>query len=306
MTIEAPAVGERTEARRPSFVGILRGELFKISRQRATWVMGIVLACFLIGPQVLIAALHNPHLKQQVSAAPLQFLYTLMGIDAAVLRIFSGTFLILLTARLIGMEYSGGTIRVLLARGVGRLELLGAKLLAVALVALGILAAGLLLEGLLNLVVLQAVMGNLDALSLLNGAFWADTWTVTLTVAISMAVSILMAAAVTVVTRSLAAGLAIGASFFAADNIGVIFFYLASQLTGSDFWTVATGDLLGPNLNVMQGAVLPARAQAAAAQVLTPPLVPVTGGHTLLVAAFWSALFVALAVGLTWKRDVTE
>jgi len=306
VTIEAPAVGRSAQASQPSFVGLLRGELFKISRQRATWVLAAVLLCILIAPQLIIATLHSPAVKQLVEATPLQFLYIMAGIDAQVLRIFSGTFLILVTARLIGMEYSAGTIRVLLGRGVGRLQLLGAKLLALALIALGALVGGLAIELLFNLLALHSVAGNFDALTNLNGAFWADGWLLTLTIAISMAVTILMAAAVTVLTRSLAAGLAIGVSFFAADNIGLIFFFLAAQLTGSTFWTQATGDLLGPNLNVMAQAILPARAQAGEAPVLTPPLVPVTGGHTLLVTALWTALFIALAAGLTWRRDVTE
>src|SRR2546429_1109115 len=64
----------------------------------------------------------------------------------AILRAFGGIFLIILTARVIGLEYQLGTIRILLARGVGRLQLLLVKLLTIVLVALLILVVGLLLN----------------------------------------------------------------------------------------------------------------------------------------------------------------
>lgn len=302
------AVAAHGAETRPTFAGLVRGELFKMSRQRATWVLGIVLLLIVLAPFGILMTIPSPNLKTQIALAPLAFLYTLMGSNLLVFRVFVGTFLIITTARLIGMEYSGGTIRVLLGRGVGRLELLGAKLLALALLATGLLLGAMVIDLVFNTLALRVIAGNLDALKALNSGFWQDTAVSIGTVVISMAVTILMAAAMTAVTRSLAAGLAIGISFFAADNIGTIFFFLAYRLTGSTFWLLATGDLLGPNLNAMPAAVLPARSSAAAGLpgAMPPPLTPVTGGHTLLVTAVWAAAFIAAMVVMTWKRDVTE
>jgi ABC-2 type transport system permease protein len=305
----AHAVTESLGAsRRPSFAGLVRGELFKISRQRATWVLAAVLLLIVLAPYGILMTIPNPNLKTQIAMAPLSFLYTLMGSGLLVFRAFVGTFLIITTARLIGMEYSGGTIRVLLGRGVGRLQLLGAKLLALAILATGLLLCGLLIDLVFNTLALRVIVGNLDAFKALNSGFWQDTAVSIGTVAISMAVTILMGAAVTAVTRSLAAGLAIGMGFFAADNIGTIFFVLAYRLTGSSFWLLATGDLLGPNLNAMPAAVLPVRSAATAGLpgAMPPPLTPVTGAHTLLVTAAWAAAFVVAMAAMTWKRDVTE
>ena len=64
--------------------------------------------------------------------------------------------------------------------------------------------------------------------------------------------------------------------------------------------------MLGPNLDVMGALVLPLRAAAVGDVTFTPPLVPVTGGHTLLVTAVWAAVFFIVAVVLTWRRDVQE
>jgi ABC-2 type transport system permease protein len=292
----------RTE--RPALLDVLNGELFKIARQRTTWLMGLVLAGLIVGTYGL--SLTIPNLKQDIYLGELHVMYRLMTTSLLVLRVFSGTLLILLTARLIGMEYSGGTIRVLLSRGVGRLQLLGAKLAAVGLVALGILVAGFLLNCLLTCLFLLVVEGNLDALSSLDSQFWADTWLYLVTIVISMAASILMAAAVTIVARSLVFGLAAGISFFAVDNIGLIFFRLAYLVTHSDFWLNVTAIFLGPNLNAMPGALLPADAGIQQVRALPEPWVPVDAAHALVVTLAWTLAFAATAVLLTWRRDVTE
>lgn len=301
----APATRTRSEAA-PSFAGIVRGELFKISRQWATWIMAALMLAVMAIPYIVLMA--SSSVKANLQRAPLQTMYETAGGNFLVLRVFSGLILIVLTTRLIGMEYSGGTIRVILSRGVGRLQLLFAKLLTISLIAAAILIVGLVVNALLTVLTVGAMAGNLSPLQSLDGNFWADMSVYVATIAISMAATILMAAAVTVITRSLAGGLAIGMSWFPADNIGLIFFILAFRLTHGSFWTVVTGDFLGPNLNSMPGAVLPARAQAAAAAADSTftTLTPVTGAHTLLVTGIYCAVFAAVAIVLTWKRDVKE
>ena len=83
-------------------------------------------------------------------------------------RVFTGFFLLILTARMIGQEYQLGTIRVLLARGVGRLQLLFAKLLTMAIIALILLIVGLALNYLLTLILVAGVTGNLHAFSAID------------------------------------------------------------------------------------------------------------------------------------------
>lgn len=299
----ATRAGVAKRPQRPAFFDVLDGELFKISRQWTTWIFALGIYVMMTGGYVV--ALTTPLLKTGLDLVPLAVLYQMMTNGLLVVRVFGGTFLIILTARLIGMEYSGGTIRVLLGRGVGRLQLLGAKLLAVSLVALAILVVGVLYNGILACALLLVVRGNLSALSALDGPFWADTWLYIVSIVISMGATILMAAAVTAIARSFAAGLAAGLSFFAADNIGLIFFLLANRVTNSDFWLKITGLLLGPNLNEMPKALLPGVPENAT-RALQGPLTYVDGQHTLLVTAVWSVAFLAAAVALTWRRDVTE
>ncbi|MEO7002593.1 MAG: ABC transporter permease [Ktedonobacterales bacterium] len=299
----APATSARTL--RPSFIGLVRGELLKLSRQWSLYIMLVLLAGLICLPFLLFT--QRSGYKVELQNAPLQILYRGLGSGMLVLRVFSGVILAILTARLIGMEYSGGTIRVTLARGVGRLQFLYAKLAAMALVALGMLIGGaalmLLVTGFTSLITL----GNFSAFNAANADFWTDAWTYTSIVALSMGVTILMATAVTVIGRSLAFGVAVSAVFFAADNIGTVFFLLAYLLTKNNFWTLATGDLLGPNINSMAGLFLPQRAASAVFIGAFPtPLVPVTGQHTLIITGVWTVIFVAVALVLTWRRDVKE
>ncbi len=288
----------------PSFIGIVRGELLKIGRQWTTWLMALVVAGFLTLPFLVFAILNNT--KERVTSDPETFRYGAVGTEATMLKVFGGALLIIVTARLIGMEYSSGTIRVLLARGVGRVQLLFGKLTAVTLVALALSILGTVYALLLEALLLAIKVGRLDILTSAPSTFWQDSGVLYLTVLISFGAAILMAAAVAVVGRSLAFGLTAGIVWFPAENFAVLFLLIASRLTGSDFWALVSGDLLGPNLNVMQMNVLPLRAAEAGSFTFTPPAVPVTGGHTLLVTAIWSAIFFVVAVVLTWRRDVKE
>lgn len=306
MTIREPAPADMRQPseERVRFAGIVNGELLKVSRQWTTWGMLWLLAGAVCLPYLV--SLARADLKTSIATQPLQSLYFDMAAALFVLRVFSGVMLIVLTARLIGMEYAGGTIRVLLARGVGRTQLLAAKLLAVGAVALALLAGGIALNALLIVLIVGAETGSLHAFAALDTGFWQDAAVYVGTVALSMGVTILMAAAVTVVTRSLAAGLSAALGWFAADNLGLIFFLAGAALTKSDLWLKATTLLLGPNLNAMAGAMLPVRSGAQTFSAINAPLAPVDGAHTLLVAALYTLAFVAAAFLLIWRRDVQE
>jgi ABC-type transport system involved in multi-copper enzyme maturation permease subunit len=303
-------------AARPTFPGVLRGELFKVARQRLNWVMilGVTAITLLVFPFPLT----NAGVRQELQHQPQTFLYQFMGITLSVQRIFVGVFLLVATARMVGLDYQQGTIRVLLARGVGRLQLLGAKLLAMTIAALVIFAWGLLLNAVGGVAIVVAGTGTFQGVAALTGRFWAATGIYILTVLMSMGVSILLAASVTIVTRSLAFGLAGALSWFAADNIGVLFIVLISRFTQSALWPDLTGYLLGPELNLMPVVVVPALARTMvtptgvvsapmpALSIGIPPLVTYDGRHVVVVALVYGVIFAAAAALVIWRRDVLE
>jgi len=287
---------------KPSFFGILGGELFKISRQWIVWVMLVLLAGVIALPYII--TLTVPDVKATIDHTPLLFLTNRMMQNLAILRVFIGIFLLVLTAFVIGLEYQLGTIRILLARGVGRLQLLTAKLLAVVIIALGVFIVSLLYNILLMSSLLLIMVGNLNAYNLITPDFWSLAQQYTLTVLISMGVTILMASAVSVLGRSLTFGLSLALAWFAVDNIGTIFLYLGYRLTHSDFWLNVTAYLLGPILNVMPKALITSK--TAISTIGAQPYVTVDGAHTLWVTLVYAVIFALVAIVLTWRRDVKE
>lgn len=288
---------------KPSFAGILGGEIFKITRQWTTWIMLVLLLGIIVLPYIVVST--APNTATNLRNSPLNFFYNEMEISLSVLRVFIGIFLLILTARVFGLEYQLGTIRVLLARGVGRLQLLFAKLLALVIVALILFAGGVLLDGIMACGLVAILMGNLHALNVLTSTFWSNTWLYVLSVLISMGANILLATALTIIGRSLSFGLGAALGWYPADTLGsFIFLTLAYRITHSDFWLNISAYLLGPNLNAMAAALLPA--QLKANSIGPTPLVPVDGTHTLLVTLGYAVVSAVVAVVLTWKRDVKE
>jgi ABC-2 type transport system permease protein len=318
-TISATAgasAGVARRAARPSFPGMYGGELFKIAHLRVTWIMAVLFAGLIAAPQLIFLA--APRSKDLIHADPFGLLNTMMEVDLSLVRIFAGVFLLILAAYVVGLEYQQGTIRVLLGRGVARLQLLGAKGLALLSVAVALLVGGLLIEAMMGLIVVASLAGNLNPLQSLTSQFWSDAWLYLVSVMISMGVTLLLAVAVTVVGRSLAFGLGVGLGWFAADNLGVVVMFLAYRFTGNDFWRQITGYFLGPILNNLPAVLVPARVMTvqtekglvtmlrSADTVGAAPLANIDATHSLVVIGIYAAVFAAVAIALTWRRDVLE
>jgi ABC-2 type transport system permease protein len=315
----APAVGAGVTAEsgaKPSFLGTLGGEFLKISRMRIFWVMAALFACVIVGPQIVFIT--RSTIKAQLISSPFNTMYLLMEVDLSLLRIFGGIFILILAAFVVGLEYQQGTIRILLGRGVGRLQLLGAKTLALVVVAAGVLIAGLAIEMALDYALIVAVVGNANPITGLSSQFWTDARLYLLTVVISMGATLLLGVAVSVVGRSLSFGLGVGMSWFAADNLGVFIMLLVYQFTQADFWRNITGYFLGPILNTLPQYLIAPRTMLVqtekglqmmsrpASTVGSPPLVNISAQQALWVIAGYCAIFAVVSIVLTWRRDVLE
>jgi ABC-type transport system involved in multi-copper enzyme maturation permease subunit len=296
---------------KPRFFGTVRGEFFKIGRQWTNWIMLVLLLGVIVLPYII--EMTAPNVKTNIQTNPLHFFYDALSIGLSISRVFTGIFLLILTARTFGLEYQLGTIRVLLSRGVGRLHLLFAKLLTVVMIALGLLVSCLLLNYLLTVILVVVTTGNLNAFNALTPAFWSDARIYVLTILINMGVTILLATAAAVVGRSVTFGLSAAIIFFPIDNIATIVMTLAFRITHNDFWLSSTAFFLGPNLNVMAPALTSNRVESIGATPLyfVDPAgqahgILVDGTHTIVVALVYAAIFAVTAIVLTWKRDVKE
>src|SRR6266699_7152669 len=296
---------------KPSFFGMVRGEFFKIGRQWTNLIMLVLLLGVIVLP--FIIEMTAPNVKTNIQTNPLHFFYNTLSVGLSILRVFTGIFLLILAARTIGLEYQLGTIRVLLSRGVGRLQLLFAKLLAVALIALGLLVFGLLLNYLLTVILVAGLTGNLNSFSALNAVFWSDARIYVLSIILNMGVTILLATAAAVVGRSVTFGLSAAIIFFPIDNIATLMMTLAYRVTLNDFWLSITAYFLGPNLNVIAPALTSNRVESIGATPLyfvdqagQAHGILVDGTHTVVVALVYAMIFAVVAIVLTWKRDVKE
>jgi ABC-2 type transport system permease protein len=288
-------------APRPSFLGSVGSEILKLRRQGMVWAM-LGLALFFFA--MLTAALTQAgNVRSVLEHSPSTYLFNLYDAYTAVFDSGSGIFLLIVTARLVGMEYSAGTVRVLLARGAGRLRLLLAKLATLSLLGLTLLAGFLALVSAVIYLTVVAWEGSFGKITSVPGVAWRDLGIVVLIMLTSMGVCILIGITAATLGRSLAFGVGAALVVFPIDNIGTVLLRLLNLLTGWHVWLDASTYLLGPNLNALP--VLMEKDHIAHAAFATP-LVPVDATHAWLVIAAWSVGLLALSVVLTWRRDVLQ
>lgn len=300
--VTSEAERARLRASTPSFFGIIRGELLKMSRRWSTWIPLLLVILFICAGTLV--RLIDSELKQTITMDQLGFMYREMENGLAFVRVFTGLYFLVLAAYVIGLEYQMGTVRVLVARGVGKLTLLAAKVTSLLIVALLVIIGCILLTAALICMLLLVKVGNLDALKTLTSQFWSDTGLYILTVLISTVVTILLGTMFSVLGRSLTIGLSASLAWFPVDNVGAQFFRLGYLITKNDFWKNVTAYFLGPNLNAMASQVLPAKLQVY--PVVITPLVKVDGAHTLWVALVYGLIFLIVAIVLTASRDIKE
>src|SRR3982074_2074586 len=158
--------------RRPSFFGSVRGEALKISGQLSFWLM--LAGSLVLLAVVMLAPPSASTIQALLKTNPTAFAYGARDIFGTVFQIGSGIFLLIVGSRLFAMEYSSGTIRIVYARGTGRLRLLLAKILILAFIGVVLLVGYSLLAGAALAVFVNAGSGSLAPLQHLPNEFWQD------------------------------------------------------------------------------------------------------------------------------------
>jgi ABC-type transport system involved in multi-copper enzyme maturation permease subunit len=288
-------------ALRPSFFGEVRGETLKLRRQLSFWLV-LAGGCLLLGVVVLaISGATNNNLRTVPATV---WAYNMLTAFGTIFQIGSGIFLLLFGSRLIGMEYSSGTIRILYARGAGRLRLLLAKIFTLCIVAVCLLAGYALIVGSILAGMIVAQTGSLDAAQNMSSEFWGDLGRWTLVQGISMGMAILIAAAAAGLGRSLAFAIAASLAFYPADNFLNILEILAVRATGHDQpWVAISQYQLGTNLNILLTLIEPHHLTRPA---FAQPLAPVDATHAAVVIGVFALAFALIALYRTLRPDVLE
>lgn len=288
--------------KRPSFFGAVRGEAIKVSRQLSFWLM-LVAGFVLVG--ITVAAFSTiGNLPDTARTDPSGFARQMFDVYGTIFQIGSGIVLLIVGSRLIAMEYSSGTVRIAYARGVGRLQLLLAKMVLLAIIGVGLLVGWLLVVSSTVAALYANLSGGLAGLDKIDTGLQQDFGYWLLAQGISMGVVILLAAAMAGLGRSLAFAMAASLAFFPVDNFLVGIMALTARATRHDSpWRNITEYLLGPNLNSLVKLIEPDHGSPIA---FAPPLNPIDGHHALLVIGAWAVLFAVIAIGRAVRPDVLE
>jgi len=276
--------------------------MLKLSRQLSFW-LALGAALLLLGV-VVLAISGASNLKANLLADPTAWGYNQLEAFGTVFQIGSAIFLLVFGSRLLGMEYSSGTIRILYARGTGRLQLLLAQLFTLAVVGVLLFAGFLLLVGTILALMILSLTGSLDSVQQISNVFWADLGRWAMVQGISIGLAILIAAAAVGVGRSLAFGIAVSFAFYPVDNFLTILEILGIRATGhTQPWTAISQYQLSPNLNVLLNLLEPGHH---ARPAFASPLAPVDATHALAVIAAFALAFALIAVVRATRPDVLE
>jgi ABC-2 type transport system permease protein len=288
-------------ALRPRTTGIFRAEALKLRRQRSLWVM--VAGAFVLLAVVVLASTTAPSFKDDLKSDPSRYVNDVVQVYGTVFQIGSGIFLLVVASRLLAMEYSAGTIRVLYARGAGRLQLLLTKMAALFVLGLVLLAGFLVVVAVIALLTVEAWSGSTAPLTQVSVTEWQNVARAVAFYVANLGILVLVAAAAAGLGRSLSFAIPAAMVLFPADNFLTVICNLVARVTGHPHpWTDITQWLLGPNLNYVLTVWETTRPRPAFAV----PLVPVDLTHVTLVISGWAVLLAAIAVVRAVRPDVLE
>ena len=241
--------------------------------------------------------------RHTLEKTPSSFMFSMYDAYLAIFDVGSGIFLLIVSARLVGMEYSSGTIRVLLARGAGRVRLLLAKLAALALVGIILLAGFMVLAAAALYATVVRWEGSFEKVSSLPGTVWHDLGVNVLVALASMGAAILIGTAAAALGRSLAFGIGAALVLYPANNLMTATLPIFKALTGRDFWLQASAYLLGPNLDILPVVM---QTDHVARPAFATPLVKVDATHAWLVVGAWALTLAVAAIWVSRRRDVLQ
>jgi ABC-type transport system involved in multi-copper enzyme maturation permease subunit len=273
---------------------MVRGELRKLALQRANWLLaGVAVVVAAVAGLILSTSSGIWHAEAAYRASidtdPAYWVHGIVVVGAMIVRVVEGALLLFASARLVGTEYTAGTIRVVIARGVRPVRLLVAKMAALAGFALAVTAAFLVAAAVFGLTMARVQGGSpLRLVASMPASAWNDVLVHVVAILVSAAVCVAIGVAGGAVTRSLPLAMVVAVAFFPLDNF----------VAGSRPYNVYQ---LGPNLNV-----LPETLGHMRESIFSRPADPVDATHSLVVIGVYCAALLGAALVSTWRRETVE
>jgi ABC-2 type transport system permease protein len=266
---------------------LLRSELFRLSRR---WMPRVLILVVVLGVVGVYAILWLTLATQDASDTEgLDEDLALAGAHSVGLSItsfFVSILAVIIGASLIGTEYGWGTIRALLPRARSRLGLLAAKISALVIFDVVMIVAGFLAALVMSGLIASAEDLNND----LGGSFLTDSvLAIGRTVYVTLPYTAL-AFFVAVLTRSNAAGIAIGLAVLLTESIVLA---ILTEITDLFDW-------LGDILFSENSAAITDLNDGSRSDDLANPWT------AAVILGLWIAGFVAAAIVIFQRRDVTS
>ena len=221
---------------------------------------------------------------------------------------FLGTILLcILAGAVIGNEYSFGTQRLALSRGVSRAQLIVAQVAALALLALIVTGAMLLLGTLFGVTVGPLVGGVIPNIPL---AGWGQLLLYWLVVSLNLLAYALIALLFGTLGRSTAVGIAGSLGYIIFELIvAPILLALAVGFQGGSVGTTAEvvhHALLGPNLSALINGVTQSPLSLGGSSASDLGISPIPAAQGLFISLLYCVTLVGLSYWLVRARDVTH
>lgn len=288
------------------FARLVRWELFLAWRRRA---MMITLGSLLLVGYLLIvlfqyAVFITSGVDGQASGAQGENLTFpgALSVGGGYVSYVGVVLFVVLAGALIGSEYSYSTLRLSLARGVGRGRLLAAQVVALALMALGLTALMLILSGLIGL--LGTATGFSQTNTTLSAALVGELIAYWLALAFNIFAYALIALWIGTLSRSVAGAIAGPLVFIVvevvASEILTGIAVVSERSTLINIVAHIPQYLLGANV----GALITLTGDDPYA--LTSGQAAVSLPHALVVSAVYCALFIGISYLALAHRDIVE
>jgi ABC-type transport system involved in multi-copper enzyme maturation permease subunit len=224
-------------------IAVLQGELFRLRKRAQTWIMPVLASMFIlayygIGYTQYRSGSEADRLDMRQSV---QQLSSIFENGMQVWRIVALVMIVVVASGLIGSEYGWNTLRPLVARSASRTDLLSAKWIVVGLYSVFMVVVGVLVSIAASAVVSTAMDANVS----LPVMVWDDMVLGTARWVVATLPYAAIAFAAALLTRSNAAGIAIGIGVNFAE---LLLFGILSNVS-SRFTTIME---YGINWNVQQ------------------------------------------------------
>jgi ABC-type transport system involved in multi-copper enzyme maturation permease subunit len=288
------------------FARLVRWELFLAWRRRAMMItLGSLL---LVGYLVTVLFQYGVYLsfgtdggEPGLAGQNLTFPGT-VGLGGGYVSYFGVLLFVVLAGALIGSEYSYSTLRLSLARGVGRGRLLAAQVVALALMALGLTALMLIVSGLVGL--LGTAMGLSQATTPISAALVGELIAYWLALALNIFAYALIALWIGTLSRSVAGAIAGPLVFIVVEVVAADILTAIAAVSERDTVLNMIAQIPQYLLGVNVGALITLAGDGPYA--LTSGQAQVSGLHALIDCGVYCALFVGISYLALAHRDIVE